>query len=206
MPDFQRFRALRPEARGVVFSLLEQSRGAENPFERFMFLWMSFNGWLNCVTNGENDARMVEELATDLSLITAFERLVLGGEDADIIHEFASWWPIFDVKSIRKIIGVDAMYRHPSRSGFYDAFGAEKKIKRRPLLWTPGHRPRWDDVIWSIYQVRCNLFHGDKASSNLGDVEIVRLAHQVLLASIEQLELYQLGPSENSVRRQRRAG
>lgn len=206
MIDFQRFEALRPEARGVVFNLLEQSQDARRPFERFMFLWMSFNGWMNCVTNGDFEARMIEELASDLALAAAFERIVLGGDNAGIIHEFAEWWPIFDVKSIRKVVGIDGLYQHQYRDEFLEAHSANPKVKRKPERWVAGHRPRWEDLVWAIYQVRCNLFHGDKASSNPGDVEIVRLAHGAMLICIEQLELYRLGPPEAPARRQRRTG
>lgn len=199
MLDLQRFQTLRPEARQVVHSLYEQSLNARTPFERFMLLWMSFNGWMNCTTDGDNDSAMITALTGDLHLIDAFECVVLNGPDAEAIHEFAEWWPIFDVKSIRRTVGFDGLYQHSYRDEFLEAHRLDRRIKRRPELWVSGQQPRWDDTLRAIYQVRCNLFHGDKSTSNPGDVEIVALAHRVLLAAIRGLNLYDGGPvsSEN---------
>jgi hypothetical protein len=41
----------------------------------------------------------------------------------------------------------------------------------------------------SLYQVRCNLFHGEKARSSENDRRMVGAAHATLLAFIEECDL-----------------
>ncbi len=58
----------------------------------------------------------------------------------------------------------------------------------QPEKWdrTNWERPGWEDLNWCIYQVRCNLFHGNKANYVERDQHLIELAFECLRTFIEE--------------------
>jgi hypothetical protein len=46
--------------------------------------------------------------------------------------------------------------------------------------------PTWEQVLRTIYQVRCNLFHGQKSPENARDGELILKSHMILRAFLAE--------------------
>ena len=80
------------------------------------------------------------------------------------------------------------------RMGFWNAPRAQSLLKNMRNLspiedMRPGHRGKYtelndvnniEEVIWFIYQIRCNLFHGSKDPMNSRDANLVELSGELL--------------------------
>lgn len=80
------------------------------------------------------------------------------------------------------------------RSGFWQASRAQSLLRNLRNLspvedMRPGHRgehrelndiDNLEEVVWFIYQIRCNLFHGSKDPMNPRDANLVELAGELL--------------------------
>lgn len=72
-------------------------------FEPFIFTWISFNAWGTCVTEENDDSKIVERLAQNAVLREDFRRLLhTSPAFRDIASAFAREWPIFKLKSLRE--------------------------------------------------------------------------------------------------------
>jgi hypothetical protein len=106
-------------------------------------------------------------------------------EFAAAVQQFSSLWPIFRVQELR-------------RERLEDFYGTRREIVTNYLA----HMPRlsrapecfedhanakrvvpsdWPHTVMALYQVRCNLFHGDKDPQSEMDRQIVYSALQVLV-------------------------
>ncbi|HEX8239858.1 MAG TPA: hypothetical protein VF574_08985 [Allosphingosinicella sp.] len=189
MVSFSQFQQLHPEARRLTLDLFEGS-DSDDPFYGFSLLWMSFNGWMSAVAGPAPDAHMINNLAANPRLMTAF--IDLANESArfrDRVEEFASWWPIFDSQTARKYLH-RSLYEVHDREDFYQLAFPDERIRRRPRDWAHGNAPRWGDLLQAIYQVRCNLFHGTKSPVNWGDSALVGMSHQTLRMFVARSGLY----------------
>ena len=64
----------------------------------------------------------------------------------------------------------------------------------QPSCWrTHESRPPldWAHTLETLYRVRCNLFHGEKALDSENDREIVRAAYNILALFARKSELFQ---------------
>jgi hypothetical protein len=180
-----------PEAKRMSEDMLDRAdRTHGDVFTSFYFLWMSFNGWMSCVTGLELDSKMIEALGADRRLSAAFLELKKQDKDfGDSVLEFAEWWPIFSSADARKKMGINFIYELRDRADFARQ-AVDRKIRHRPKDWVSGQEPRWSELIWAIYQVRCNLFHGVKSPHNEGDHALVRLSFRTLMAFVAKANCY----------------
>ena len=72
-----------------------------------------------------------------------------------LVTQFAAMWPVLNVRDVRKKLGRDAFWRM-SPDELATACAAVN-VKRQPKDWTPGDSPNWEQLIRTIYLVRCNL-------------------------------------------------
>jgi hypothetical protein len=79
---------------------------------------------------------------------------------------------------VRKKLGRDAFWRL-QRDEFTAACEASN-VKRQPAVWTAGDIPSWEQLLRTIYQVRCNLFHGEKSPQNLRDRQLILKSDGIL--------------------------
>jgi hypothetical protein len=191
MVSFGNFAELHPDARRLTEDLLQAANDRRHdPFYSFSLLWMSFNGWMSCVTEAERDAKMVDDLGTDPRLAGAFVDIRNGdAEFRALVQEFAECWPIFNSNHVRRRLGSAFAYKYASRADFVaDLTG--RKVGRRPLGWVAGQQPRWADLLSAIYQIRCNLFHGVKSPQNADDQQLVSMAFRSLTRFIRLSNCY----------------
>lgn len=179
MVSFSNFHRLDPAARDVAIELLANADGQPPSFMAFIYRWMAFNGWMSAVTLGDTDREMIDALAGASRLIDAFDQLMAGDPDfRQMVSEFAAMWPVLNVRSVRAKLGYDAFGQH-ERAALL-ALCAAENVKQQPPGWVPGGDPSWAQLLRTIYQVRCNLFHGEKSPQNLRDRDLVLASDRIL--------------------------
>lgn len=179
MVSFSNFRMLNPEMADITRELLDDVYQRHSPFMSFMHTWMAFNGWMETVTGGGPDAAMIDALVGDRRLIETYNRLI--GETLDFtksVAAFSTHWPVLSVKDVRKKLGNDSFWKMTRQDLLEDCRAGG--VRMQPREWIAGASPDWPQLLRTIYQVRCNLFHGAKSPENLRDRELVGHADIVL--------------------------
>lgn len=168
-----------------------QKMSAENrhdSFEAFIHLWIGFNNWGMRVTEAERDADMIKALAESAELTKAFADLLNTSDDLKTYAAvFAGFWPIFDVKDIRKK-NLRYKYQKLDRKEYTEKL-LTAHVRHAPEGAVDRNGPTWGQTVRAIYQVRCNLFHGEKGDSS-DDYRIVEGAYRTLLTFIDGVNLY----------------
>lgn len=137
--------------------LKRAERGENEPVDdadRFISLWIAFNGWLK-KKYGENtnDRRMVERAKENKTLKEIFIELSTSDSDRDFI---------INLSQLMRYRVIDM--RDPSN---------EQREK--------GCTGDFESFLDTIYQIRCNLFHGRKNfEEDQKDKELVTLALKLL--------------------------
>ena len=179
MVSFSNFQRLDPAARDVANGLLASAEEQPYPFIAFIYRWMAFNGWMSAVTLEDTDREMIDAIASAPRLIEAFGQLLAHDPNFQrIIGEFTALWPVLNVRSVRVKLGYDAFRQH-GRDALLAREDAEK-VKRQPADWVAGGIPSWEQVLRTVYQVRCNLFHGEKSPQSARDYELVVASDRIL--------------------------
>jgi hypothetical protein len=182
---FANFRTMEPETKDLVLNLMENADRQRSAFMSFINIWMAFNGWMAAVTERETDAEMIRDFAASDRLIESYGSL-MGGSPRfrRLVLEFATIWPVLNVRDVRKKLGRDASWRL-QRDEFTSACKAAN-VKRQPSAWTAGDTPSWEQLLRTIYQVRCNLFHGEKSPQNLRDRQLILKSDRILRAFLAE--------------------
>jgi hypothetical protein len=163
---FQNFDNLHDEGKEMIRSwcaLAKERAERGDWFVAFCFLWMSFNGWISCITGGGTDRQMIDALCDDETLKGDFDDLMRRSTDfRNYLGTFSSKWPIKD--------------------------GAQGNIRRRPepQEWTVDRKPRWEQLLNAVYRVRCNLFHGNKGTYVERDKDLIEGAYKCLCSLAEE--------------------
>lgn len=126
--------------------------------DRFISLWIAFNGWMKAKF-GENK--------TDKKLIEALKGL----EDMKGVFDDLRR------KDDRFAAALKRLGRHQV-ADMRDPGAADK---------TKQYDGSYEALMDTIYQIRCNLFHGRKeVSDNKKDIELVTMAYAALLPLFEE--------------------
>lgn len=160
---------------------------AEDCFEPFIFVWFAVNGWAACVTEIDSDRKYLKVLMNDRAINEKFDELFRNNHTPFSIHvrDFAEYWPIFEVKDLRKK-GILRAYEG-KRIEIVHRYFEEGAEKFEPQCWqdhmnAEGSVPvDWPHTLYAIYRVRCNLFHGEKAAHSEMDQLIVSKAFRTLI-------------------------
>lgn len=187
MVSFSDFRLLDPETADLARDLIGNDDRQHSTFLPFMNAWMGFNGWMESVTGGGSDATMITALADNSRMTDAYNELV--DRDRSFqrhVMRFAELWPVLNVRDVRRKLGRDAFWQM-GRDELL-ATCRQEDVKIQPLGWTEGEVPTWPQVLRTIYQVRCNLFHGSKSPQHGRDRDLVRHANRVLRGFIEKTD------------------
>lgn len=182
-------------ARNVVESLWARGFSGvearpEDSFEPFIFTWIALNAWGECVSSEQTDAGWVRAVSCDVPLGTQFDALVNQSHSRlrQSLEEFVRFWPIPRVQHWRR----NRPHAYPEFDSAHRArFFSDNRIQMQPLCWLD-HYERgepvpldWCHFLHTAYQVRCNLFHGDKSPSDAADQRIV---HSVFLTLVYFLQ------------------
>ena len=190
-PNFKRF------AGGWI----DKVRDSETVFEKFIFLWFTFNSWLSLVVPDENknddDQYLVHIISTSDRFDDRFDLLLR--EDnrfAENARELVAKGPIFrviwmknngikpwDQKEQERLPYVKMLHeKNPyidTAHGKREQFSPTCAFKHHIKLGNPIPCD-WLHIMHMIYQIRCNLFHGGKTYNSSRDERFVTLAFDVL--------------------------
>jgi hypothetical protein len=134
-----------------------KSHNAGDQFASFVFIWFCFNAWVEHLSVEDTDAEMIKEVAerkqSMVSLIRAYDSAIL---DDDFLKN--------------------------------DIMALIHMSKEEPIKDTRGRKPPisirdehdFENIVWAIYRIRCNLFHGGKDADELRDQVLVKRAAGIL--------------------------
>ena len=174
-----------------IFGSVLVRQAARDYFERFIYLWIAFNGWAACVTEEDRDGRMIRCVANCPELRQRFlQQLDDRSQFRSEVTRFSSLWPIFKAQDLRR--GGVRAYGLKSRIEIIEHYLRADGIDHQPECWEY-HKERgedapldWPHSIHTIYRVRCNLFHGEKTPHSEMDSAIVKAAYDVLASFVVQ--------------------
>lgn len=179
MVSFSNFQRLDPAARDLARELLANAEHQPRSFIAFIYRWMAFNGWMSAVTLRDTDAAMIAAYAAAPRLVEAYDQLLANDADfRNMVDEFAALWPVLNVRSVRAKLGYDAFWQHDRAELL--ALCAAANVKQQPVGWVNGDQPSWEQLLRTIYQVRCNLFHGEKSPQAFRDRDLVFASDRIL--------------------------
>jgi hypothetical protein len=199
--SFELFERTNPQGRDLVLHWHQRARKAgkdqyHDPFDAFMRLWSGFNNWAMRVTDADTDAEMIQALAKSRPLNNAFAELLEdSGTFKTYATTFAKFWPIFNVKDLRKK-GLRYEFQELDRPAYVRALLAAH-VQHQPPRGFDRNNPSWDATIRAIYQARCNLIHGEKGDAS-DDYHIIEGAYRTLLTFIDGVGLYRWRNSDNA--------
>lgn len=167
----------------------------EEPFEPFIFAWIAFNAWGACVTGEERDHEMIQALAWDRELGCEFSRLLNTNRKfraaAESFHEV---WPVFNASDLRGR-GLAGWGEGKQRQEVVRCYLGQGVTKYEPKCWEKhsvepcGAPVDWLHTLPTLYRVRNNLFHGEKARHLETDRLIVSRALPVLLTFLKEADI-----------------
>jgi len=120
-------------------------------FDQFISLWFAFNSWGTYKSKKDRDRDMLHWVKRNTRLPQIFEELIENDPDF--------------VAKLQKLSQYKVLDMRPGHQG------ESKSINDIRSL---------DQVLDVIYQIRCNLFHGQKSMIDPHDRELVELAFQIL--------------------------
>lgn len=188
--DVGRYAMLHPDGRELIRGWLDRASVTQRElspgsFEAFIYLWIAFNGWASCVTGRDADIEWRNALIADPALNHEFLHLVdePTSRTAQTAARFHALWPIFRVDELRRR-GIDYRAHEDRERGqamraYMDA-GARQFEPRCYLEHDERPPLDWGHTLASLYRVRCNLFHGEKARSSENDQMVVTAAYETL--------------------------
>lgn len=116
-----------------------------------MSLWLAFNAWGTYESKKDKDFEMLSWIKTNTDLPNIHRKLVK--EDQDYLQR------------VNRLSQYEVLDMRPGHQG------QSKSIRNINSL---------DELLDVIYQIRCNLFHGQKSEIDPRDRELVDLAFHIL--------------------------
>jgi len=131
---------------GQMYDLIEEwfDRYEMAEYDKFIYLWISFNSWLSKESGKQKDRVMVNWFKNRDDYKQSFVRTTKADERIATAATFFITRKVTNMKTMAK-------YNMESINDF-------------------------ENAVEVIYQVRCNLFHGDKRRDHWVDREIVQNA------------------------------
>jgi hypothetical protein len=137
-------------------------------FEPFIYVWIAFNGWASCCIELDQDRQLVEAVSSSPELVAQFDKMLsTSPELVRAAEKFRSHWPIFKAQELKRLGALTYWQGNRQRTIAY-YLGRGAKAFAPPCFQRHVEAGEevpldWPHVLSAIYQVRCNLFHGDKA-------------------------------------------
>ncbi len=162
-------------------------------FGPFIDMWMAFNGWATCITGiSRRDKLKINILKENVEIQNDFQHAMRSNVAlANAVNSFYGFLPIFDAIELdQRNINTNNYGDRRELVLHYFSQLAQNGITRsifEPPCWKK-HCDRgefipinWLHILSAIYQVRCNLIHGEKGRQIEMDQAIVHNAYLVLV-------------------------
>jgi hypothetical protein len=143
------------EIRSLVNGWCVRAQQENEHVARFVFLWFCFNAWLSYESNQDRDQAMIDWLAR--------QRI----EASQLRSAFA-----LSMQS-------DSFVRDVQRLADLSPVSSNRRGRRQ---YSINSLEDFCNIVWCIYQVRCNLFHGTKRAGDSRDHELVVTCGSILEA------------------------
>lgn len=138
---------------------INKAKNEQDPFFRFLCHWICFNAWLAHQSGMNTDRQMLDWLKQQTPT------------SSDIIASYEAMKLTTDgAQNLSSLVAAGPIGDNKGRS---------------PI--TMGDINDRDNIIESIYRVRCNLFHGGKRNSNSRDRELVEYVNRILTKWLDDL-------------------
>ena len=194
--DQERYRSLSSDGRDLIFRWFEQARQIKDHqgtacFEAFFCTWLAFNGWATCVTDEDQDGECIDALKRDSNLCQDFTACIRNTTSllARASRELASFWPIFDVRDLRRrnlhAPGADRR----DRVNYYLDHGAHSFAPRCGKKHRDADQPfpiDWPHTLMPSIRYGATSFMGGKGLDSEEDQRILIAANKTLLSFLEQ--------------------
>jgi hypothetical protein len=141
------------EVRSLVKGWHQRTRREADLISRFVFLWFCFNAWLTYESEEDTDREMIKWLAGPRASASQLRAS----------FDLASKSDVF-VGYLKALAGLSPI----SSTG---------RRRREVRIDSPED---FSGIVESVYQVRCNLFHGGKRASDLRDQKLVMVCARIL--------------------------
>jgi hypothetical protein len=167
-----------------------QCSGTEPEFEHFLYTWVAFNAWGECVSGLERDRDWVVAVAASASVRPKAEAAMEKPTVRDACSTFRRNWPLFRQRDL-KTHGV-AHLSEPDRSERIKRYLEKGVPPAAPECWSKhadGCPLDWPHLLLTVYRVRNNLFHGTKIVDSEMDRTLVAAATGALRAVVEEARL-----------------
>jgi hypothetical protein len=189
--DGGRYEVLHPDGRRLIghwFRLAHQQLECDpaESFEPFIYVWIALNGWASCCTDLDQDRQLIEALSSSAELEQRFnDSLDKSATFRAIAERFRDLWPVFKVQDLRRRripMHRELNRREMAADYFERGAGSFAPACFRRHVENGEEVPLdWPHVLAAVYQVRCNIFHGDKAPHSEIDRVLVHSAFQILV-------------------------
>ncbi len=196
--DLRKFYFLHHEGRQIITGWFQRAwdlreRADAEPFEPFIYAWIAFNGWADCITDAESDQDMIKALSLNEEITMKFDSIV--AQSSHLLSNeaklFRQTWPVFKAQDLRRknLLRHSSLFseRHDLISQYLAAnIAHEPKCWKRHQSEEDGVPLDWPHTLAVLYRVRCNLFHGEKTLNSEIDRMIVSKAFWVLAGFLSE--------------------
>lgn len=122
-----------------------------DPFVRFVLFWFCFNAWMTALSGKDYDREAIKWFLKNDSCLKASWPDILSSTTKSWLRGLKRESPVYDMR--------------PGHKG--------EKREWRDI-------DNFEEMIWFIYQIRCNLFHGSKDPMDPHEQNLVELSEKIL--------------------------
>lgn len=170
---------------------LHSANSEEDAFKSLIYGWIAFNAWGTSVTEQDKDINLKILLGASGRMNNSFANIMAVDNSFDeAVRELFKIFPIFDARAYRRKSAINGQ-DIPGEKMEFDALGKQWGLKHAPPNWISGNHATWGNCLLGIYQIRCNLFHGQKQQTSQSDVTVVKKACDVLLGFISKSNCFE---------------
>ncbi len=144
----------------LIITWHDKSCSETDIFSSFVFSWFCFNAWIELNSNKDTDAGMMKELTEQ------------SRQHAELVNAFQELETDEVFKQHLSILTANCP--------IYDQRGLKE-----PLIIKDERD--FENIVWAIYRIRCNLFHGGKNAGDPRDQLLVTHAGAILQIWIARL-------------------
>jgi len=147
----------------------------------FLRLWFAFEGYLKNIFPGENNQRgLIEKIKTENHLFVWFEKYINESSEAGEVFRNA-------IERLTKLTDIDPLLNNKNERISFSSIIDKKErpsetevFKFQGVNLTKDYQAVFKQLIEVIYQVRCNLMHGNFSLDNHIHLELLEKAYITL--------------------------
>lgn len=139
---------------------LDRGRQTADPIDAFTSFWRAFNNLFSAVGNGQERGKIKLFLSQQLSEVQAKE--ILQNNPAEVLYLLSQ--PVIDMRGN----GKDTTQNIQAFSSAVDSLA------------------KLQELFMVIYQVRCNLEHGEKSPKTVRDIKLCQSAAPLVAYVVDQ--------------------